>query len=686
VPRGGLFVAMMAQLEEARPLWCSNRGPEVGPFRVAEEKATATFVRPEEEGDGELGARPPAGPPLDSSRLAAPAPRPLGVKVQISVGGASRLDEDLLSKLPPRLEQEQVTRSSLEAQVAALLEEQQELQDGHRATWQAGSEAVDRKEREIHQAQVRLLSEQLVGFSRHLTALRGGFDDLAARCERDRMQAQAFQEEVHRDKEDLRTELLAALAARAVQQSFEAAGRRETQDLGDRLGDLQREVASLHEHSGALHGGHRELQERVQLTEQSVATQLDRHAKKLLALKTGQARQAAWIEASRGGLEGPMTDLLERMKAIEHQVGQASDRQAKKLYALSSGQERHWSVAATQAETLDALAERLSCLEKKAGQELADPAVEKQQAPGTLCEAAAGWPARSPLLVEAELGTAAQLDRHSKKLFALKTAIERQAATIKASCSGLEGPVTDLLERMRANEHQVGQAADRHAKKFYALGTGQERHRSLAAVQEMEHAERHIALAERLACLEQKGGEQPTDRRSQREATTPQGEECGDQREAQVEEDPPPPREPREQQRGGGSLAARSPRGDEEEALERRVATLVELRLAEARGEEERAEVELKKHLDIEKELRAANKALERALEDAKTEAKGPQGVTRSVDEETLREAVAEATREHRLQADEQAKEIVRLQKLLIQAEARLQEVLPEVEVQQTCA
>jgi len=269
--------------------------------------------------------------------------------------------------------------------------------------WERQIKSLDEKEMELHQNQMRLLREQLASFTRELVCVKHMVGELQQHRERDSAQLGQIQEQVRREQQDTRQEVLSLLA-----------------NLEQDLGNHKQDFLGRAERQAQFELHHATMGERVEFLEKACGDSADKHAKELEAMRESHSRHANHLQELQGlhshhatmegrlnfveqllgdsadnqqskanrsfrpiapGSSAPAAAILERLSNLEQDVGCTNEKHGKALEALGSSHDKHTIVMSKASRDLESLtsrheaqvgdhatiAERVSYLEQQIG-------------------------------------------------------------------------------------------------------------------------------------------------------------------------------------------------------------------------------------------------------------------------------------------------------------------------------
>mmetsp|Transcript_51792 Transcript_51792/g.150580 ORF Transcript_51792/g.150580 Transcript_51792/m.150580 type:complete len:1459 (-) Transcript_51792:92-4468(-) len=236
------------------------------------------------------------------------------------------------------------------------------LQDGQevvrrQAEWEREIDALDQKEMELHQSQLRLIREQTATFVQDLAVLQGDVDRFKHFMERLRQFPERLEylEKVLGNSAERHTRELQAAHNRLdelhgrLAEAHGSAGERETSlhRRVERLEQLLEETSRIQQQDSQavraahaqLHGDltrvheerHASLAERVSFLEKKLGDSADKHARELQVAHAKVDEMHLRLNEQHGGLKERHGSLESRMQAVERFVKEAVDRHAREL-------------------------------------------------------------------------------------------------------------------------------------------------------------------------------------------------------------------------------------------------------------------------------------------------------------------------------------------------------------------
>lgn len=319
--------------------------------------------------------------------------------------------------------------------------------------WELQAQSLGQEEVQIHQSQMRMMRQQMTSCLRDVSALREEFREAALLREGDATQAQTLAEEMRRDKQDLRDELMGALqglqadlvghgtellsVTRLIGGMAGKGGRME--EMNQRLSACEAQGSNLAE----LHQRHTSLEDRLTCELQDFAQGADGRRAEVADLRASHGAHSEELQALKASLPENMLRL----------IGDATEQHRGKLEAASA--------------RLEQLHERVVSCEAQGG--------ELGRAHGTLAEEKEGLRGRHASLqdrldkLEGRLGDSTAIEVHARELQALKTALEVHSGAVLKHGQllqdlGVAGQTlqASLDERLAALERSFGERVESH--------------------------------------------------------------------------------------------------------------------------------------------------------------------------------------------------------------------------------
>jgi len=394
---------------------------------------------------------------------------------------------------------------------------------------------------------MKLIREQMASLIRDLGGLQAGFDDVRMKQETDAIQSQSMHEELHRDKEEMQTELMALIAALQADSNGHSSRLDEVaQFVGDgmaedrmfnnhaalerNLAELQRahgdfsqkhsrELASLKDSHNAFAGNFSKnesanatVQDRLAYLENALGDSANQHTGKLEAAmaKLDQLLSRVSAVEAQGNALGKAhgekhASMQERMSYLEGLIGDSADKHAKELDALKVAHDR----------TAGALSKHSKFMDDQRGvvgkhESLQERVDEIEQALGIHADRHGEGLAQHASRMEQLHSRLAAVERFGAVLEELK----RSNGSLSKDKQDLFGKHSALLDRLDAMDRSFGETFDKHGKNFQALSSAHDKHQGAMSkhMKELEalRAERaahHDRLVDRLENFEQQNGD-----------------------------------------------------------------------------------------------------------------------------------------------------------------------------------